>query len=329
MDEKKTLLSYIGPGPVLALVCVLLLAAMLTCAFYTPPAVEYTPQYPPPVPAGTPLFDSAEDGAQAALDTIAISDAICVGGDGRLYYAAENDFHRFYIVCISGETYALMGAQRDLWNDPESPPSFIRLTGVRSPVPEEVKNGFLEVFAMDGDVFDGTFGYSCLVEEIPVIPDNSRSPVWSVLAVIFALGFVATAALWLLSFLPAWSALVRLEESERLSDAALQLEDSGAKELRNGRLRLSKDFIFGWRSGLAAAWEDVVWCYERSFSLGPLALAHALVIRTADGKVHPVFFPGRELKELRRLANGLNERNPKMLWGLTPENRAAWKERAE
>ena len=329
MDEKKTLLSYIGPGPVLALVCVLLLAAMLTCAFYTPPAVEYTPQYPPAVPSGTPLFDSAEDGANAVLDTIAISDAICVGADERLYYAAENDFHHFYIVCISGETYALMGPQRDLWNDPEAPPSFIRLTGVRSPIPEEVRQGFLDVFAMDGDYFDGTFGYSCLVEEIPVVPDNSRSPAWTVFAVIFALGFLATAALWLLSFLPAWSALVRLEESERLSDAAQQLEGGEAKELRSGRLRLTKDFLFGWRSGLASAWEDVVWCYERSFSVGPLALAHALVIGTADGKRHPVFFPGRELKELRRLANSLDERNPKMLWGFTPENRAAWKERTK
>ena len=329
MDEKRSLLSYIGPSPVLVLVCVLLLAATLTCAFYTPPAVEYDPQYPPPVPAGTPLFDYAEDDSPAMLDTIAISDAICVGSDGRLYYAAENDFHHFYIVCISGETYALMGPQRDLWLDPEATPSFIRLTGTRLPIPEEVRQGFLNVFSMDGEVFDATFGLSCLIEEIPVPPDNSRAPAWTAFAVVFALGFVATAALWLAGFLPAWSALVRLEEIEKLSDAARQLEDGSAKSVRNDRLRLGADFLFGRNRGLAAAWEDVIWCYERSLSVGSLALANVLVIRTADGKVHPVFFPGRELKELRRLANVFNERNPKMLWGLTPENRAAWKERTE
>lgn len=329
MDEKRSLLSYIGPSPVLVLVCVLLLAATLTCAFYTPPAVEYEPQFPPPVPSGTPLFDSAEDGGYAILDAIAVSDAICVGSDGRLFYAAENDFHNFYIVCISGETYALMGPQRDLWNSPDAPTSFIRLTGMRSPIPAEIKQGFLDVFAMDGDVFDGTFGPSCLVEEIPVVPDNSRAPAWTVFAVIFALGFLATAALLLVSFLPAWAALVRLEDSERLTDAAQQLDDGSARELRNGRLRLTKDFLFGSRIGLAAAWEDVVWCYERSVSLGSSVLANLLVIRTADGRSHTLPFPGKAIKELRRAANMFNERNPGMLWGFTPENSAQWKERTE
>lgn len=327
MDEKRSLLAYIGPGPVLVLVCVLLLAATLTCAFYTPPTVEFEPQYPPAVPEGTPLFDRAGDGSPAMLDTIAISDAICISDDGRLYYAAENDFHNFYIVCISGETYALMGAQRELWNSPDAPASFIRLTGVRTPIPEKVKQDFLEVFAMESEVFDGTFGKSCLIEEIPVVPDNSRSPAWTVFAVIFALGFLATAALWLASFLPAWSALVRLEETERLSDAAQQL--SHARELRSGRMRLGEDFLYGWRIGLAARWEDVGWCYERSLSLGSFSAAHLLVIRTADGRSHPVLFAGGELKELRRIANLLNERNPKMLWGHTSENAALWKERTE
>ncbi len=328
MDERRSLLNYIGPGPVLVLVCVLLLAATLTCAFYTPPAVEYVPQYPPPVPSGTPLFDSAEDGAPAILDTIAVSDAICIGADERLYYAAENDFHNFYIVCISGETYALMGPQRDLWISPDAPASFIRLTGVRTPIPEEVKQGFLEVFAMEEAVFDSTFGTSCLVEEIPVVPDNSRSPVWTVCAVIFALGFLATAAALLAVLLPAWAALVRLEEREVLSDAAQQLGGE-TRELRGGRFRLSKDFLFGGRIGLAAVWEDVVWCYERSLSLGSSALCHVLVIRTADGKAHRVLFPGNSIRELRRIANTLNERNPQMLWGFSPENAAAWKERTE
>ena len=329
MDEKKTLLSYIGPGAALTLLCVILLAAALTCAFYTPPVVEYEPQYPPVIPADSPSFSAGEDGALVYLDTIAVSDAICVSADGRLYYAAEEDSHYFFIVSLSGETYALMGPQRTLWNDPEAPSETIRLTGRRQSVPEDVKQGFLDVFQMDGDVFDGTFGLSCLVEELAVEPDNSRSPAWTVFAVLFTLGFLAAAALLLASFLPAWSALVRLEETERLSDAARQLEGGAAKELRGGRLRLSEDFLFGWRIGLAAAWEDLVWCYERSLKLGSLALAHVLVIRTADGKAHPLLFSGKQLKELRRVANSFGERCPKMLWGLTEENRAAWKERTE
>ena len=50
----------------------------------------------------------------------------------------------------------------------------------------------------------------------------------------------------------------------------------------------------------------------------------ALVIRTADGRAHLLLFSAQEAKDLRRLANRLCERNPKMLWDLTGENRAAW-----
>ena len=50
------------------------------------------------------------------------------------------------------------------------------------------------------------------------------------------------------------------------------------------------------------------------------------MICTADGKTHPLFFSAQEAKDLRRLANRLCERNPKMLWDDTEENRAAWKD---
>ena len=71
-----------------------------------------------------------------------------------------------------------------------------------------------------------------------------------------------------------------------------------------------------------------MWSYERSIGAGSLVLARMLVIRTADGKAHPLFFSPQEVRDLRRLANHLCERNPKMLWDLTDENRAAWRERS-
>ncbi len=196
------------------------------------------------------------------------------------------------------------------------------------PIPDEVKRDFLQVFAMDAEIFDLNFGRFCLVEEAVVEPETGRSPLWTVFAVIFALAFLAAFALWLVRFLATWSALVRLEERERLGDAAGQLNSPAAKAERNDKLRLSEDFLFGWRSGLAAAWEDVVWSYERSIGLGKAVLARVLVIRTADGKAHPLFFSAQEVKDLRRLANHLCEHNPQMLWELTEENRAAWRERS-
>lgn len=326
MDERKTILSYIGPGPWLALVCVLLLAAMLLCAFYTPPVEVVEPVYPPVIPSDAPAFsESEEEDALVYLYTIAVSDAICQREDGKLYYAAEDTDHFFRIVCISGETYALMNQQRELWNSPDSFVSQFRLTGRRSRIPEEVKQDFLNVFSMDEEVFDLNFGHFCLVEESAVVPESGRAPAWTVLALLFALGFVALFALWLFRFLNAWSALVRLEEVERVGDAAKQLEARATKSERNDKLRLAEDFLFGSRVGLAAEWKDVVWSYERSFSLGSLVLVRLLVIRTVDGKVHPFFFSSQEAKDLRRLANRLCERNPKMLWDLTEENLSAWR----
>ena len=326
MDERKTLLSYIGPGPWLALACVLLLAAALLCAFYTPPVAAFEPVYPPPIPSDSPSFSDSETAEElCSLPTIAVSDAICQSGDGRLYYAVEDERHYFHIASVSGETYALMSAQRALWNDPDSELTLILLTGRRMPIPDEVKQDFLQVFAMDSDIFDLNFGSFCLVEEPVVEPDTSRAGAWTVFAVIFALGFLAAFALWLFRFLAAWSALVRLEENERLSDAAEQLNGRPVKAERNDSVRLTKDFLFLWRGGLAAAWDDVTWSYERCLGFGSVVLARVLVICTADGKAHPVFFSAREAKDLRRLANQLIERNPKMLWDLTEENRAAWK----
>ncbi len=330
MDERKTLMSYIGPGPWLALACVLLLAAALLCAFYTPPVVAFEPVYPPPIPSDAPDFTAGETAGELCfLPTIAVSDAICQSDDGRLYYAVEDEAHYFHIASVSGETYALMSAQRALWNDPNSPLETIRLTGRRLPIPAEVKQGFLEVFSMDGEIFDLNFGSFCLAEEPVVEPETGRAGAWTVFAVIFALGFLAAFALWLVRFLAAWSALVRLEENEALGSAAEQLNARGLKAERNDSLRLTKDFLFGWRCGLAASWEDVVWSYERSFGLGPVVLARALVICTADGKAHPFFFSAQEAKDLRRIANHLCERSPRMRWDLTEENRAAWQARTD
>ena len=240
-----------------------------------------------------------------------------------------------YAVCLKEDNRAigsvgLMIGSRSNLDLPETEGEIGYWIGVpfwgRGLIPEAVKADFLNVFSMDEEVFDLNFGRCCLVEEAQVPPETGRAPAWTVLAVIFALGFLVSLFFWLLPFLAGWSALVRLEENERLGEAARQLEDRSAKKERDGKLRLTEDFLFGSRIGLGAEWKDVVWSYERSVALGKLVLARLLVICTADGKTHPLFFSAQEAKDLRRLANRLCERNPKMLWDDTEENRAAWKD---
>ena len=171
MDDRKTLMNYIGPGSWLALACVLLLAATLLCAFYTPPAVEFVPVYPPPVPSDSPAFtDSETENELCFLPTIAVSDAICQSADGKLYYAVEDEDHYFHIAGMSGETYAVMSAQRALWNNPDSPVETIRLTGRRLAIPAEVKRDFLQGFSMDGESFSQLFTLMLSRYDVGTIP---------------------------------------------------------------------------------------------------------------------------------------------------------------
>ena len=50
-----------------------------------------------------------------------------------------------------------------------------------------------------------------------------------------------------------------------------------------------------------------------------------LVIATADGKSHALFFSAGERKALRLVAQELSEHNQAMLLGNSAANRAAWK----
>ena len=225
---------------------------------------------------------------------------------------------------MTQEEYESLEAQRLYWNNPESAEEAAHLTGVSLPIPESVRDSVVTLFEMDAESFDNNFGTRCFFTRAPET-GGGRSAVWTVFAVLFLLGFLGTLLLWLYRFFGAWSAVSRLEEDGRLAQAVDELLGPQTALVRGDRLRLGEGFAFGWRCGLAAAWEDVIWCYGRSIKLFGQTLALMLVIATADGKSHALFFSPGERKALRLVAQELSEHNQAMLLGNSAANRAAWK----
>lgn len=314
--DQKTIFSYSGPGLLLTVLCLALLAAALLCAFFSPQEAS-----PAPVP-----FDSIDESADGAvyLDVVGISDAMYPNASGRYYYLVEDSYHLFAIACMTQEEYESLEAQRLYWNNPESAEEAAHLTGVSLPIPESVRDSVVTLFEMDAESFDNNFGTRCFFTRAPET-GGGRSAVWTVFAVLFLLGFLGTLLLWLYRFFGAWSAVSRLEEDGRLAQAVDELLGPQTALVRGDRLRLGEGFAFGWRCGLAAAWEDVIWCYGRSIKLFGQTLALMLVIATADGKSHALFFSPGERKALRLVAQELSEHNQAMLLGNSAANRAAWK----
>lgn len=321
-EAKKSLYSYCGPGAALAVAALLLLLAGLLCAGRADSAGAQ--KQPLPVP-----FDSLNDSPPATvyLDLIGVSDAMAPNTGDRFYYIAEDSFHVFRVVCLTRGEYESLETQQRYWNSQESAEAAVHLLGVSVRIPETVKESVMSVFDMDSESFDANFGTRCFLTEVP--PEPKSGVGWIVLGILFMLVFLLLLVLWLLRFFALSAALARLEQRGRLADATDELLDNATELARGDRLRLGENYLFGWHNGLAAAWEDVIWCYGRTLAIGSFSFARLLVIATADGKRHGVLFSAGEEKALRQLTAQLSAHSDELLLGDSPKNRAAWKEACE
>ena len=313
MEAKRTIRSYIGPGVFGWVVLGLFLLGALLCALTGRGEREVA--RPAPV-----AYDQVEDPGEEQdvfLDVIAISEAICPFSDSRFYYVAEDDGHQFHVVCLSEDELAGLENQRAYWNNSGTEPTFSRLVGRKYPIPDEVKQSFLSVFAMEGAAFDAFFGDRCLITQPAVTARKAIGhPVGFALFLLLAL---LTAVCQVLRLSAVWAALTRLEEQDALASAAAELLGDDVRQMNADRLRFGENFLFGWHAGLAAVWKDVLWCYGRQFPLFSL-----LMICTADGKRHPVFFPQQEEKALKEFTAAISAHNGSVLMDESAANRAAW-----
>ena len=312
MGAKRSIRSYIGPGGAALAVLAAALLLTLLCALTGPRTQTGR--------AGAPkAFDELEAGGDesAYLDVVGISEAICTFGPDRFYYVAEVGDLSFRLVCLNTEEYGALTAQRDYWNSLADMPEPYRLVGRKYPVSEDVKQSFLTVFNMDGENFDANFGTACLITQ--PAPEPVRGIGHPLLTVLFALLFLLAAGGTVWQELTVQSALTRLMRRHDVDAAGKELLDEQTQLLCGDRLRLGRRFLFGWRCGLAAAWEDVLWCYGRAFPFGRL-----LTVCTADGKRHGVFFRRGEEKALRELTAAITAHSDSVLMGMSAANRDAY-----
>ena len=313
MEAKRTIRSYIGPGVVGWVVLGLFLLCALLCALTGRGEREVAR----PAPVAYDLVEDTGEEQDVFLDVIAISEAICPFSDTRFYYVAEDDGHQFHVVCLSEEEISGLGNQRAYWNNAETEATFSRLVGRKYPIPDAVKQSFLSVFAMESDAFDAFFGDRCLITQPAVTARKAIGhPVGFALFLLLAL---LTAVCLVLHLSAVWAALTRLEEQDALKSAARELLGDDVRQMNADRLRFGENFLFGWRAGLAAAWKDVLWCYGRH-----LPFLSLLMICTADGKRHPIFFLQKEEKALKEFTAAVSEHNGSVLMGESAANRAAW-----
>lgn len=322
MEAKRSIRSYIGLGWGLPLAAVLaLLAAVVFLVLALRPADL------PQTEAESLIFNSREvaPGSPVYVDILSLSEPLHRDEkSGMAYYAAENSDHVFCIVCLTEAQFSHLSAQRDVWDGYSSVSLPFRVSGVCAEIPREVRDTFCEIFEMSEEVFEANFGRYCFFDGEPPRPAAPLRVGLLVLAAVFFLVFLLLLLPLLLRLSSAANALVRLEDADVLYAAADELDADETILLAGDRLRLGKRFVFGWRNALAAAWGDLVWCYDRPFPSESFLLARMLVLGTADGKKHRLFFPSGAKKELRTLTEQLEQRAPHLLRGDSAENRAAF-----
>lgn len=123
----------------------------------------------------------------------------------------------------------------------------------------------------------------------------------------------------------------RLQNSGKLGQAAAEFA-VGGNVIGKDKAVFTENFLFGHQNGAAVAYEDILWVYKRSFTqrvMGiPVKTVDSLIISTAGQKEICAVNLGRRDKknELDAVAARIQERNPKVLAGYTPENKKAYKE---
>ena len=126
--------------------------------------------------------------------------------------------------------------------------------------------------------------------------------------------------------------LKQLQMHGCLEQAAAELAESGHECVGKSKTVFTPNFLFGHQNGIAYAYEDILWVYKHSFTqrvMGiPVKTVDSLMVGTAGGKTVCAVNMGRRDKThaLDAAAARIQERNPRVLLGYTPENKKAFKE---
>ena len=320
MDEKKILRRYIGNlsgvGRVIGLA--LVLGAVLLAGLGITARGKAVPN---PV-----AFDSRNGatGRYAYLDVVGVSNWV-YSYESTRYYILQDEEGNLYVGSLTADLVRELEHQQAYWNETVKDAVPVRICGMTRQMTDEMKNSIRDIFDLSSSRFDSTFGKCCISGgTTPGGEDASMFFAFAVLCAIFG-GCV------LLANLPGAAAvkkaLERLESTGALETAAAELNSPTAAIYGRDRLRMTNRFLFGKRAGLAAAWGDVLWCYERVVRTYFIVSGRFLMVATADGRVHSVPFGPKDEGKVREIMMEIARRNPNVLLGFSADNRRLWKER--
>lgn len=298
-----------------------LILAALTVGFGVLAGVFLNRPAADPVPLDT-MDGKVED--YAYVDAVGVSDWVYKVGENSTYYLVMDTEHYAYVVRIPDKDIGKYDKQR-LWFDELSDEEIpVRISGRVKKMNDTVKKSYMEVMDLDEDEFDYYFGYRMLWAG--ETPSGALGGLFVFLAVLTG---AATVALLLCAFVNMSAknaALKRLEERGLSGQAEQALNAPDVQSLKNDRFRMDDRFLFGREMGLAAAWDDVRWCYIRRMSYNFVLTIHSLIIYTADQKRHVLFFRGKSEDEMRELLNSFAQYNPDILLGYSIENQNAYRQ---
>lgn len=320
MNEGKTLRRYIHwSSPVKKLLTLLLFLAAAGSLFM---AVQASNKKDP-TPVELDTFRT-EDGSYVYVDAVGVSDWVYQVGNNTTYYMLLDAEDNYFVAVISDEDYKTLSAQKRYFEEDVEMPDPVRLIGVCKNTGNAVRDSFMDVLELEGDQFDAYFGKTTLW--VGETPSKNSFGAWMFLTVLLLGGGVALLLINLLKGKETRRALARLEQRGLLNQAQSELESPTVRSEQKDQFRLGTRFLFGKGIGLAASWEDVIWCYLSVSEYNFIVRFRKLIICTADGVQHRKYFRLKQKDEMVALMDYIQERNPNVMLGYSLDNNRAWRE---
>ena len=323
MDAKKTIKKYICPGTWMAvtgwvLAAVLVLCLVMGLAALNTDTGEVLEFYPDESPKGT----------MAYIDVVGVSNWL-FKADEMTYYTVEDAEGYLYTVRLSDTQYDAMTAQQDYWNreTEDAPmPEAYHLVGYVQDVTSVMRENLSNSWGISEDEYAQYFGARFLNATTSTNEENSA--LWFMGALFSGLFALLCLIFCLRAGSNSKKCLAHLEQRGLLEKAAQQLEfTENHTVIGKKRGILTQDFLFGKGTGVAVAYDDIVWAYQqdqrRNFVVASSYLMIATRFMSAQGAI--------DLNRADRkgfIGDALaiiSQRNPKTLMGFTNENRKAYK----
>ena len=319
MNEKKTILRYIHwfttPKKIIALI---LLLAGIGCIVLAATSGKGGAEEPEP-------FDALSDRGSyyAYLDVVGVSDWVCSRGH-TTYYILEDTENLFYAAILSDKDFSSLSQQNRYFNGETDTATPKRLTGMNKSIPSTVRSDFVEALEITDAEFESYFGHRLF--NVGESPSGNLTAMWGFFAVLTLAAALTLLLVGLLKKAAENKAIKRLEERGLLEQAATELESPMTQQEYKDRLRLGSRFLFGKGIGVAAAWDDVLWCYRSKSTYEFIIKIRSMVICTADKQAHRLYYRNKQSDEIVALMEAFGERNQDMLLGYSLDTARAYRE---